>query len=408
MTITAHAGPVVAFTDPINNANPELALSMFIQGVGLLDPRPFYTYNPGQGFGALTAGWLGAGSFTTLNAIPMTASATIIAAAQHTTNGTAMTLASSSVDGLGVAASIFRADNGNLITGLLEIDPPVAQATATIAAGSTTMNVTALATPGGHCYNQLNVGMVLSGTSIASNTIITGFQTGFGGVGTYTINQPPTAAISGGTITAKGIGLASQVITGQTVYYDPHRVPFGSVSTIQLWNPAALSSRVLIITASNALAATTTFTVRGYDIYGYAQTEQITVTPGSALTTTGLKSWKWIQSVTPNATEGTYNFSVGTVDTVGLPMRSDQFAAGNPNAIFDTSLYFNSANITATTGYTAAVLTTPTATTGDVRGTYALQSSSNGTLRLLAEQAPWMGHFQTAIGLYGQPNYADF
>lgn len=408
MTITAHAGPLVVFPDSVNGANPELGPSLFTQGAGVLDPRPFYTYEPGQNFGAVTAGWGLTSDLVTLNAIPFTATANLIAANQHTTNGTPMTLASSTADGLGVGASILRADTGALVTGLLEIDPPVAQVTATIAAGSTTMTVSAVAAPGGHAYNLLSPGMVLSGTSIAANTIILGFGSGGGGLGTYILNQPPTAAIAGGTITAKGIGLSSIVGATGTTYYDPHRVPFGTAGTIQLWNPAALLSRVLVITADSASAATTTFTVRGYDTSYYAQTEQITVTPGSALSTNGVKAWKWIQSITPNATEGTHNFEVGTIDTVGFPIRSDNFQIGIPGPAFDVNIMFNNATIASATGYTAAVLTTPTATTGDVRGTYALQTSSNGTLRLVVSQSPKLGNFQSIAGLYGNTNYSDF
>jgi hypothetical protein len=267
------------------------------------------------------------------------------------------------------------------------------------------MNVTAMTSPGGHCYNLLNVGMVISGTSVVTGTYITGFGTGGGGIGTYTVSQAPSAAISGGTITAKGIGLASQVIGGQTVYADPHRVPFGNAGTVQLWWPPAMLSRCLIITASNSSAATTTFTVEGYDIYGYAQTEQIVVTPGSAVSTTGLKAWKWIQSITPNATEATYNFEVGTADTVGFPLRSDTWQAA---AEYDVSIMFNNAAIAASTGYTAAVPTTATATTGDPRGTYALQTSSNGTLRLITTQSPKIASYGTIAGFLGVPNFADF
>ena len=70
---------------------------------------------------------------------------------------------------------------------------------------------------------------------------------------------------------------------------------------------------------------------------------------------------------------------------------------------------WNNATIAASTGYLAAVLTTPTATTGDVRGTYALQSAaSNGTLRVMATQTPIAGNLNNAVGLFGQPHYANF
>lgn len=395
MSTSAFTGPLVAFgqaTAGSPDYNPEMGPSLFADGFGILDPRTQFTYNPGQNFGSATRGWVGTNRIMTLNAIPFTATNNIIAAAAHTVSGTAMTLASASTDGLAVGVSIVRQDTGKTVTGLLEIDPPVAQCTATIAAGSTTMNVTALAAPGGHCYNTLAPGMVLSGTSVTTGTTIVGYGTGGGGVGTYIISAPPTAAISGGTITAKGFGTQNAI-------------PFGQQGTIQMWNPGYMLSRLLVITANNSSAATTTFTVNGFDCYGFPMTENITVTPGSALTTNGKKAFKYIQSVTPNATEATYTFAVGTIDTVGFPIRSDTYQVGQES---DVTIMFNNAVIASSTGYTAAVLTTATATTGDVRGTYALQTSSNGTLRLVVTQSPPIPNLGSTAGLYGVTQYSAF
>jgi len=50
----------------------------------------------------------------------------------------------------------------------------------------------------------------------------------------------------------------------------------------------------------------------------------------------------------------------------------------------------------------------PTATTGDVRGTYALQTASNGTLRFVVNQSPPAAAFLTPGGVFGQPHFADF
>jgi len=44
-----------------------------------------------------------------------------------------------------------------------------------------------------------------------------------------------------------------------------------------------------------------------------------------------------------------------------------------------------------------------------VRGTYALQTASNGTLRLIVTQSPnpaAMGVGTLGVGLFGQPQYA--
>ena len=396
MSITAHAGPLVVFQNPTANENPEMAPSLFVQGSGLLDPRPFFTYNPGQNFGALTAGWLGTNRIMTLNVIPASASATIIAAAAHTVNGTAMTLASSAATGLQVGRSVQRSDTGVVVTGLLELDPPSSSVTASISAGTTIMTVTALGT--GTAHNILSPGMVLSGTSVTTGTTLLPFGTngtnGSGTLGTYAISTAPSAGISGGTIT--GTASVSQAV---------NTVPFSTAGTINLWNPTALCSRTLLYTCNNASGATTTFTARGFDIYGYPMTESVTITPGSATTAAGTKAFKYIQSITPNATDATYTFSVGTNDVIGFPLLSQAFTVGTA---YDCELMMNNAVIAATTGYLAGVPTTATATTGDVRGTYALQTSSNSTLKFIVLQSPIIGQMASQYGQYGVPQFADF
>lgn len=400
MTIQAHAGPLIIFgsgaNQPAANSNPEAGPSLFTRGVGILDPRGFYTYQPGQDFGAPTCAFGFTTRMITLNAVPVTKSATLIAAAQTATSGTALTLASTTTTGRAVGVTVARADTGANVASLMELDPPVAQVTASIAAGSTTMTVTAVGAGTG--FNILTPGMTLSGTSIVTGTtLVSGAWnaagTGAGGVGTYIISTPPTAAISGGTI--------SGIATGTTL----SRVPYGSAGTIQLWQPAALISRTLIFTSNNASGATTTFTINGLDTYGFPMTENVTLTPGSALTSSGIKAFKYISTITPNATEGTFTVSVGTNDVIGFPLRSDAYIVGQEA---DVSITFNNAAIAASTGYLASVQTTPTATTGDVRGTYALQTSANGTLRLVVSQSPSIMNLGSGQGMFGVTQFTAF
>lgn len=401
MSISAFQGPLIAFGQAdSSDSNPELGPSLANAGYGLLDPRAAYNYNPGQNFGSATAGWGAISRITTLNAIPMTASATIIAAAQHTTGGTKLTLASTSVDGLAVGVSVPRVDTGALLTGLLKIDPLVASVTANVPLGSNIMTVTAVNAAGGHAYNQLCQGMVLKDATNAgylpTGTYITGGGwngggTGGGLLGAYTLSAAATTAISGDTLTG--------LFTG---YYST--APFGQAGTVQFWNPADMCARAVSITSTTSQVAQT-FTVNGLDAYLYPVTEVITLSGTGATTTNGKKAFKYIVSVTPSVTDGTGSYSVGTQDLVGLPLRSDAFQVG---AEYDVSLMFNNATIAASTGYTAAVLTTPTSSTGDVRGTYALQTSSSGTLRLIATQSPLIGNLNSGIGLFGQPQFASF
>ena len=298
MSISAFSGPVISFGQaPFADYNPELGPSLFYAGAGLLDPRPFYTYEPGQASGNVVAGFLGITRILTVNQVPSTLSATNIALAQAPTAGTALTLTA----GTGVTGSvtITSASTNSQVTGLLALDG---------AAG---------------------------------------------------------------------------------------RVSYGSVGTIQLWDPTkALSRNVRITSVGNDSSAT--FTVKGYDIYGYPMTE--TITGANAGIASGAKAWKYIASITPAGTLSGSNVSVGTGDVYGFPIYS---ASLNPGADADVSISWAGAAITSATGYTAGVTTTATATTGDVRGTYATQSASNNSNRLLVTQSPSLANISSVTGLFG-------
>jgi len=298
MSISAFSGPVISFGQaPFADYNPELGPSLFYAGAGLLDPRPFYTYEPGQASGNVVAGFLGITRILTVNQVPSTLSATNIALAQAPTAGTALTLTA----GTGVTGSvtITSASTNSQVTGLLALDG---------AAG---------------------------------------------------------------------------------------RVSYGSVGTIQLWDPTkALSRNVRITSVGNDSSAT--FTVKGYDIYGYPMTE--TITGANAGIASGAKAWKYIASITPAGTLSGSNVSVGTGDVYGFPIYSASF---NPGADADVSISWAGAAITSATGYTAGVTTTATATTGDVRGTYATQSASNNSNRLLVTQSPSLANISSVTGLFG-------
>lgn len=137
------------------------------------------------------------------------------------------------------------------------------------------------------------------------------------------------------------------------------------------------------------------FLVSGYDIYGFPMSQLITVAAG-VNTVNSKKAFKAVTSVVPAFTDAGHTYSVGTADIFGFGIRADFFEA--------TLMRYNGALITASTGVTVADTTSPaTTTTGDVRGTYAVQSATDGVKRLALAVAPTLGAIVTnpTTGLFG-------
>ena len=172
------------------------------------------------------------------------------------------------------------------------------------------------------------------------------------------------------------------------------RLSYGQIGTVQLWDPAKLGGRNVRCTSTTASTnAGLTITVNGYDVYGQPVTENI-AGPAGTSTTSGKKAFKYIKSVTFTGGSAT-SLAIGTGDVYGFPLRSDAL-------LFYALIFWNNAEITATTGYLAADTTSPaTATTGDVRGTYAVQSASDGTKRLQIALAVSPANMASTTGLLG-------
>ena len=376
MSITAFSGPVIAFgqntigSNPsITDYNPDLGPSLFWGGVGRIDPRPNFNYIPGQAAGQFTAGF-GTSDVQTISYAPYALSTSAIAAAANVVSGTAMTLVStnSTSTGVSVSNSCTNYNTGAQVTGLLMVDG-FASFTGVIA--SSVLTVSSLT-------GTISIGMTIAGTGVNTGTTIVNQLTGApGGVGTYTVQGDDTASST--TITAQATGTTA---LGQ---------PFGAPASVYLWNPQALVSRAVSVTGS-ASSTGGNITISGYDIYGVPMSEVIAA-PAGATTVNGKKAFKYISSVVPAFTDA-HNYSVGTTDIYGFPLRSDFFS--------DVSINYNAASVTANTGYVAAVTTSPaTTTTGDVRGTYALQSASDGSKRLAIRQFILPANMNSVTGLFG-------
>lgn len=194
-------------------------------------------------------------------------------------------------------------------------------------------------------------------------------------------------ASTGITVLGSGLyvyGSGNTVTTGALVLDgNPSVVNYGLADANGNYNNRAydnstLLSRSVSITGVGA-GAGGNFLLAGWDVYGYAMTQLITVAAG-VNTVNSLKTFKFVGSVTPQFTDA-QNYTVGTADVFGFPLRA---------TIFDeTMIWWNSTLITAATGFTAAVVTNPsTNVLGDVRGKYGVQDASDGTKRLTFAVGP--------------------
>lgn len=193
-----------------------------------------------------------------------------------------------------------------------------------------------------------------------------------------TVSSSVVNALTGVTVT--GLLAIDTAMTGSAL---------GASGSMNLWDPAKAVSRALSLTSTSNLSGLT-ITAVGYDVFGYPVT--CTRAGPNNNTVNFTKALKYVASITPSATNaGT--MSVGTSDIYGFPLRADAFAY--------VPIYWNDTLITASTGFVAAVTTDPaTATTGDVRGTYAVQSASDGTKKLQVFWRPKVANI-SQTGMFG-------
>jgi hypothetical protein len=153
---------------------------------------------------------------------------------------------------------------------------------------------------------------------------------------------------------------------------NPNWAGAGPVGAFSWFDPTKGLARCVSLTSVSNLSGIN-YTVKGYDIYGNPMTQTLAGPNNNTVNTK--KAFKWVASVTPNAASANL-VSIGTSDIYGFNLQVNEIA------YLDT-LVWNSAGISSSTGFTAADTTSPaTALTGDVRGTYATQSASDGAKSL--------------------------
>ena len=243
------------------------------------------------------------------------------------------------------------------------------------------------------------VGMYVDGTSVTDGTYITAFGTGAGGTGTYTINQSVTASSTSMTAHSNiafdnpspmdlGIGPLGRIYVWDVV-------PQAAVTNNIAASQTAAAAGAVTLTAGTSVKSVVTpygtvlqldmpravkvncattaraFTVTGYDYYGQPMSETITVAvAGTAVT--GKKAFFQISSATIAGSATAV--VIGTSDKLGLPVRVF-------NVAYVASVKSNDTLAQDAGTFVAADTATASTTTGDVRGTYAPATASDGLVR---------------------------
>jgi hypothetical protein len=277
------------------------------------------------------------------------------------------------------------------------------------------------------------LGQYISGTGITAGSYITAFGTGSGGAGTYTLSASSSATsvenifLSGNALLGDpapmdlGVGPMGRIYVWDVI---PQALVTNNIATTQTPSTAGnltltagtavksvvrtdgttvlqldCARAVQLTTASGTIATSRNLTVSGYDYYGQPMTEVIaTGTTSSAVANVaGKKAFYQISSIAINGSLPVA-ITVGTTDVIGIPVRV-------VDAGYLCGIGWANASTRATGTFVQADTTNPaTSTTGDVRGTYALSSASNGQSRLvmsIACNAIMVGPNATRLGALG-------
>lgn len=377
------------------NPNQDSGPSAFYQGTGYIDPRFLYTKDHVTGYTGMVPCLYDPPLLRSAQQIPAATASNNIAAAQNTTNGTALTLAAAST---GITLNVpFRLAN------------PVLNQGAVTTAG--------IALDFGFAF-----GNVTSGTKqiVVANSarFMGGMPLVIGGVGNAGGTIPlltNVKSVDDAThITLQDAPLATNATApiGTGDFWGPSENGFPTPTAALPYlaaGPGLFFDAVQGITRGVRITGVASgtggnFTVRGWDIYGNAMSELIVVGAG-VNTVYGKKAFKYIASITPAFTDA-HNYSVGTSDVFGFAFRTTLWE--------DVRASWNAILMTVTQGFLGADTTSPaTTTTGDVRGTIQTSAigggtgigatASNGTVSSLAmsgvrlEMDQWLGLGQSLL-----------
>lgn len=267
----------------------------------------------------------------------------------------------------------------------------------------TTLTVTAMLSG-----DPIQVGMFVDGGSVTNGTYITGFGTGSGGTGTYTINQ--SVSQSSTTLYANlsnasfedpapmslGVGPLGRIYVFDVIPQAKSNTALSAAASYAAAANATLAAgagvkavvtntgstvyqldtpRAVSITIGTGTITATNITVSGYDYYGQAMSEVISTGTTQSTTVNGAKAFYQVSQVAVAGDCGG-TVSVGTSDVIGLPVRVTD-AAYIARAGYNNTLAENAGT------FVAAATATATTSTGDVRGTFTPASATDGIKRLV-------------------------
>lgn len=277
----------------------------------------------------------------------------------------------------------------------------------------------------------ISIGQWVNGTGVTAGTYITGYGTGNGGVGTYTVNVSQTASsttlyMAGQAVAGDpspmdtGVGPLGRIyvfdcipLTSNAANICASQTPAGAgaltllttstlggkrivradgTSVTQLDTPRALS-----VTTGSGTTVSSNITITGWDIYGQPMSEVIVSGAVASTTTNGKKAFYQILSVSGTAAT-TSTITVGTTQLLGVPVRIT-------NGVYICHVGWSSGFVLDTGTLAAADSTNPaTTTTGDVRGTFSPSSAPDGIKRLVLGimlPALAVGPNATRLGAFG-------
>ena len=176
------------------------------------------------------------------------------------------------------------------------------------------------------------------------------------------------------------VALATNNIATASVYTSAVTLTAGTGTTsvvradgttvVQLDVPRAVAT-----TTGAGSPTTRNVTISGYDYYGQPMSEVIATGAVASTTVNGKKAFFQISGITISGSP-VVTVAVGTTDILGVPVRMT-------NVAYVSSVRWDSTLAMDAGTFVAAVTTTATTTSGDVRGTYVPSSAANGTKRLV-------------------------